>query len=74
MDALKLNLTTKFMKGIVTKLISKAIFKKYGYKIDIVLNEIGVEVVNGKAYIHADVDAEINNDEFMKIVKSMGLD
>lgn len=74
MDALKLNLTTKFMKGIVTKLISKAIFKKYGYKIDIVLNEIGVEVVNGKAYIHADVDAEVNNDELMKIVKSIGLD
>lgn len=74
MDALKLNLTTKFMKGIITKLISKAIYKKFGYKIDIVLNEIGVEVVNGKAYIHADVDAEINNDEFMKIVKSAGLD
>lgn len=74
MDALKLNLTTKFMKGIVTKLISKAIFKKYGYKIDIVLNDVSVEVLNGKAYIHADVDAEVNNDELMKIVKSIGLD
>jgi hypothetical protein len=74
MDALKLNLTTKFMKGIITKLISKAIFKKYGYKIDLVLNEISVEVVNGKAYVHADVDAEVNNDELMKIVKSIGLD
>ena len=74
MDALKLNLTTKFMKGIITKLISKAIQKKYGYKIDIVLNEINLEVVNGQAHIHADVDATVDNDELMKIVKSIGLD
>lgn len=74
MDALKLNLSTKFMRGIVTKLISKLIFKKYGYKIDIQLNEIGIEVINGKAFIHADVDAEIDNGELMKIVKSIGLD
>lgn len=74
MDALKLNLSTKFMRGIVTKLISKLIFKKYGYKIDIQLNEIGIEVINGKAFIHADVDAEIDNSELMKIVKSIGLD
>ena len=74
MDALKLNLSTKFMRGIVTKLISKLIFKKYGYKVDIQLNEIGIEVINGKAYIHADVDAEIDNGELMKIVKSIGLD
>ena len=74
MDALKLNLSTKFMKGIVTKLIAKAIYKKFGYKVDIQLNEIGIEVTGGKAYIHLDADAEINNDELVKIVKSIGLD
>lgn len=74
MDALKLNLSTKFMKGIVTKLIAKAIYKKFGYKVDIQLNEIGIEVTGGKAYIHVDADAEINNDELVKIVKSIGLD
>lgn len=74
MDALKLNLSTKFMKGIVTKLISKLIYKKCGYHVDIQLNEIDIEVVNGKAYIHANVDAAIDNSELMKIVKSIGLD
>lgn len=74
MDALKLNLSTKFMKGIVTKLIAKAIYKKFGYRVDIQLNEIGIEVTGGKAYIHVDADAEINNDELVKIVKSIGLD
>lgn len=71
MDELKLNLSSKFMRGIVTKIISKAVYKKTGYKVEIDLNNINVEVVNGKAYIHVDADAAIDNDELMKIVKNM---
>ena len=74
MDALKLNLSTKFMKGIITKIISKLIYKKCGYNVDIQLNDIEIEVIGGKAYIHVDVDAAIDNSELMKIVKSAGLD
>ncbi len=71
MDELKMNLSSKFMRGIVTKIISKAVYKKTGYKVEIDLNNINVEVVNGKAYIHVDADAAIDNDELMKIVKNM---
>ena len=71
MDELKLNLSSKFMRGIVTKLIAKAIYKKTGYKIGVELNSINVEVISGKAHIHADVDAEIDNEELMKIVKTI---
>ena len=71
MDELKLNLSSKFMRGLVTKLIAKAIYKKTGYKIGVELNSINVEVINGKAHIHADVDAEIDNEELMKIVKTI---
>ena len=71
MDELKLNLSSKFMRGIVTKLIAKAIYKKTGYKIEVELNSINVEVINGKAHIHADVDAEIDNEELMKIIKTI---
>lgn len=71
MDELKMNLSSKFMRGIVTKIISKAIYKKTGYKVEIDLNNINVEVVNGKAYIHVDADAAIDNDELMKIVKNI---
>ena len=71
MDELKLNLSSKFMRGIVTKLMSKVIYKKTGYKIEVELNSINVEVINGKACIHADVDAEIDNEELMKIVKNI---
>lgn len=71
MDELKLNLSSKFMRGIVTKLIAKAIYKKTGYKIDVELNSINVEVVDGTAHIHADVDAEIDNNELKKIVSAI---
>mgnify|MGYP006959313856 FL=1 len=71
MDELKLNLSSKFMRGIVTKLIAKAIYKKTGYKIDVELNSINVEVIDGKAHIHADVDAEIDNNELKKIVSTI---
>lgn len=71
MDELKLNLSSKLMRGIVTKLISKAVYKKTGYKIGIELNNINVEVINGRAHIHINADAEIDNDELMKIVKTI---
>ena len=71
MDELKLKLSSKFMRGIVTKLISKAVYKKTGYKIGIELNNINVEVINGRAHIHINADAEIDNDELMKIVRTI---
>ena len=74
MDELKVKLSTKFMRNIVSKLIAIAIKKKYGYKIDIQLNEIDVKVVNGEAHLHTDVEVVIDNNEFTKIVKSVGLD
>lgn len=74
MDELKLKLSTKFMRGFIAKLVAKAIYKKVGYEIDIQLNEIEVETVDGKIHLHVSADAEINNDEFVKIVKGVGLD
>ena len=73
MDELKMSLSTKFMKGIVTKIISKAILKKTGYNINIQLNEIKLETVGGKVCLHADVDAEINNEDFINIIKNKDL-
>ena len=73
MDELKMSLSTKFMKGIVTKIISKAILKKTGYNINIQLNEIKLETVDGKVCLHADVDAELNNEDFINILKNTDL-
>ena len=74
MDELKLRLNSKLMRGIVTKLISKAIFKKYGYKVDIQLDELDVSVINGETKIKTSVEVKCNSDEFTKIMKSIGME
>lgn len=74
MDELKLSLNTKFMKGIVSKLIAKAVRKKLGCDIDILVNQVNVTAIDGKIRIHADVDAETTNEEVVKLIKSIGLE
>lgn len=74
MDVLKLKLSTKFMRSTIANLIAKALYKKLGYNIDILLNEIEVKNENGKIMLHVDVDAEVDNGEFIKILKSIGMD
>jgi hypothetical protein len=70
MDELKFALHTRFMKNIVTKLLSKAIFKKTGYDVDIQINKIEAETCDGRICLHLDIDAEMNNEELVKILKS----
>jgi hypothetical protein len=74
MDVLKLKLSTKFMRNVVASLISKALYKKLGYNIDILLNEIEVKNEDGKVHLHIDADAEVESGEFIKILKSIGMD
>lgn len=74
LDELKLKLSTKFMKNIVSKLISKTISKKIGCEVKVLLNDIEIESYGGNVYVHMDVDGEITSDNFVKLVKSAGLD
>ena len=74
MEMDELRVSSKFMRGIITKMVSKMIYKKLGYKVNIELNGIEVKVIDGMAHLHLDVDAEINKDELMKVIKSVGLD
>lgn len=74
MDEMKLKLSTKFMRGIVAKLIAKAIYAKTGYKVDIQLNELAVSIVNGETSVSTNVEVKLASEEFTKIVKSIGLE
>jgi hypothetical protein len=73
MDELKFILSTKFMKNLVAKMITKAIYKKTGYDINVRLNKIEVVTIDGRVHIHADVDGDINSEDFVDIIKSNGL-
>lgn len=74
MDEMKVKLSTKFMRNIVAKLIAKVIYKKTGYKVNIQLNELDISVVDGDASVCANVEVKLDNQEFIKIMKSVGLD
>lgn len=69
MDLLKIKLSTKFMKRLVAKIISKKIYKQLGYKIDIQLNDVQIDVVDGDVQIHLDVDGKMNKTEFSRIME-----
>ena len=73
MDEMKIKLSTNFMRKIVSNLLSKVLFNKFGYKIDIQLNEIEAKTENETIQLHINVDAKMDKDEFIKIVKSIGL-
>lgn len=74
MDEMKMKLSTKFMRGIVAKLIARTIYKKYGYKVNIQLNELDVSIIDGETKISTNVEVKLNSGEFTKIMKSIGLE
>ncbi len=74
MDMFMLKLSTKFMKGIVAKIISRNIYKKLGYRIDIQLNDVQVDMIDGDVKIHINADTKMNKTEFDRLVKKIGED
>lgn len=72
MDEMKLRLNSRFMRNIISKLITKFIYKKLGYKINIQLNDLDIRVIDGEAHISTSVEAKVDNNEFMRIMKTIG--
>ena len=73
-DEMKVKLSTKFMRNLVAKLISKFIYKKYGYKVDIQLDDLDIRFIDGDTKIKTNVELSIDSNEFKKIIKEVGLD
>ena len=74
MDEMKIKLSTKFMRGIVAKIASKVISNKLGFKPNIKINEIEIEKINGKIHLHLNVDAEITDNDLLKITRLANLE
>ena len=73
MDELKLIISTKFMRNIITKILAKVIYKKTGYRVDIQINRVEADTYDGKVRIHMDADAEINSEDLMQALRTSGL-
>lgn len=74
MDEMRLKLGTKIMRGIVAKLISMFIKKKYGCKIDIHFDELDITSFNGSTTAKLNVELKMNSEEFMNLMKTIGVD
>ena len=64
---------SKFTTGIISKLVSMVIRKKFGYDVQLKLNEVTATVNDGKTHVHLDVDAELTKEELNKILASISL-
>lgn len=71
MDMLMLKISTKFMKGVLSKIISKKVYKKLGYKIDIGLNDVQIDMINGDVKLHINTDIIINKTEFERLIEGI---
>lgn len=74
MDEMRLKLTSNFMKGIASRIISRSIYKKTGCKVNIQLNDIDVWAIDGNTTIKLNVEANLKSDDFNKIMKSIDED
>lgn len=69
----EMRIVSKFTRGIISKALKMVVHKKTGYNVDIQVNEITTTINDGKTHLHVDVDAELERDELIKILKSIGL-
>lgn len=75
LDMLKFKLaSSKMMKGIITKIIEKKVYEKFGYRINIQLNDVQIDMIDGEVKAHLNVDAKMDKDEFKRIIESIDKD
>lgn len=68
-----MKIESKFMRGIVSKFIKKAMRDKLGYNVDVQLNGFRTTVIDEKTHVHLDIDLELTKEELDKLLKSIGL-
>ena len=71
---MKLNLGSKFMRKVASKLISKYLSKTLGYKVRIDLNKLNVNFDDGDTIIKTDLELRMDKHEFKKLISKVDVD
>lgn len=71
MDELKI--VSDFARGMLSKIIGVFLRKKTGCNIDIRVQDVRASIVNDKAFVHLDLNAEMSKEELKKLLKNIGL-
>ncbi len=69
----EMNIISRFTRGIISKAIRMILKSKFGYDIDIQINEIKTKIIEGETNAHVDVDIKISKEQLTKIIKEVGL-
>lgn len=64
-----MQIKSSLMRGIISKLISKVICDKLGYKVKIHINDIDMKINDEKATIQLNAGLEMNVDELKSFSK-----
>ena len=68
----EMRIESKLMRSIAAKWLRRRIKKKFGYDVKIDLSEFKTTVIDGTAHVHLNIDAELDKDEFNKLVSKIG--
>lgn len=71
MDKIEIGLTSKFMKGIVSKLISKFLLNRFGYNVGVQIDDLEIKLIDGGATIRTNVEVKLGNDELKEMLRSI---
>ena len=63
----EMTIVSKIMTKIVSGILTKALEKQLGCKVDLRLNELKVKFDGAKALAHLDIDAELRTADIAKI-------
>lgn len=58
-----MQIKTKFMRGVISKVLGMTIRSKFGYKVTVDLSDIDIRIDEENAHIHicGDVDMKVND-------------
>lgn len=71
MDEIKVSLKTKFMRGIISKLIGKLILKHTGVNVEVGLDELDITSDSGDAYVRLNLVAKVDEKEIIKLMTKL---
>lgn len=69
MDEMRIKLHSRVMRGIVSKLISNAIYKSTGHKPNIRIKELGIETGDKRIAFNISLEGDISEAVLYKIDK-----
>lgn len=73
MDEMRIKLCSKFMRGVVSKLMSKVIYKKTGCRVNIRIDELDIWNIDGETTANLNIRAKMKSCEFNKIIQKIDL-